>query len=343
MSPSAINNSPLTMITIRFLLPGLLLLGGSTLLADDSAPHAPEHAPADAPQAPHEVRKNVHFRRLDVEHGEMETVTFLGVETSPISKALVAQLSLSSDAGLVVQHIVPNTAAAEVLKPYDILLKLDDQILIDQHQLSVLIRNHAAGDEVTLTYLRAGKTATAKVKLSRHEVPKIADTLFSLPGRLPFQFAPETQPGEPADREHAERMLSMIDRAHHGEPVRVEIQHGRKGEGMRAVKINTENSNLVYSDDNGSLELTIKDGKKMVVAKNAKGEQEFAGPATTDEERKHIPEKVRARLDKLESMHNVSFRTDDDFETFETEVAPPAGKGVRLIVDRAVDVPVLAM
>src|SRR5258706_106339 len=30
------------------------------------------------------------------------------------------------------------------------------------------------GDEVTLTYLRAGKQATAKVKLAMHEVPKMS-------------------------------------------------------------------------------------------------------------------------------------------------------------------------
>ena len=48
-----------------------------------------------------------------------------------------------------------------------ILLRLDDQILIDPHQFSVLIRNRKDGDEISLTYLRAGKQATARVKLGK--------------------------------------------------------------------------------------------------------------------------------------------------------------------------------
>jgi hypothetical protein len=327
------------------LLPGALLLGGA-LYGQDTAAPVPvphDHVAPDAPMPGMEHHNNVFFRRLDVGPNEMETVTFLGVEASPVSRAMIAQLALPDHAGLVVEHVVPKTAADDVLKTYDILLKLDDQILIDQHQLSVLIRNHAPGDEVTLTYMRGGKTATARVKLGKHDAPKFADVLMP-PGSAPFGLMDiESHAGEPAGREHVERMLSMIDQAHQGEPVRIEIEHGRKGEGMRAVKINTANSNLVYTDDDGSLELTLKDGKKSLVAKDAKGQQQFAGPATTDEERSHIPDKIRARLEKLESMHDVSFHTGGEFERFESDVAGPEGKGVHLLLRSAGDVPVLSM
>ena len=50
-------------------------------------------------------------------------------------------------------------------------------------------------------------------------------------------------------------------------------------------------------DAQGSLELTIVDGKKQVVAKNTKGEQIFSGPINTPEEWKALPEDVRIRLE----------------------------------------------
>ncbi len=55
------------------------------------------------------------------------------------------------------RNVVPDSPAAATLKKNDVLTKLDDQLLIEQRQLSVLIRNHKDGDEVTLTYIRGGK------------------------------------------------------------------------------------------------------------------------------------------------------------------------------------------
>ena len=262
---------------------------------------------------------------------EKETVAFLGVETSPVSAALTAQLGLPRGTGLVVNHVVPKSAAAELLKPHDILLKFDDQILIEVRQLSVLIRNHQEGDEVTLTYLRAGQKSTAKVKLGQHEVPKITTLLEG--ARVPLVRAFEGDKFDmftsDAERAHVDRLLSMIQRAPDGDPVRIQIDRSA-GPGFRAVTVHTGNSNLVFSDDEGSLELTIKDGVKTLVAKGARGEQLFSGPVTTPEERKALPEGVRERLEKLEGMHNVTFHTDGDFKGAETRIIRPRGIGMPL-------------
>jgi serine protease Do len=107
------------------------------------------------------------------------------------------------------------------------------------------------------------------------------------------------------------------------------IEH-RDGPGMRAVSINTANSNLVYSDEKGALELTFKDGKKTLVAKDPKGVQQFSGPVTTDDERKAMPPDIRERLEKLEAMHDVTFRTDEDFQGTETKVIEPQAKPIVL-------------
>ena len=308
----------------------LALAAGPALRAADEKPVKEEKKSLRVLSAPDRER-HVVVQGHDKHKVEKETVAFLGVETSPISASLTAQLGLPRGTGLLVNHVVPKSAAAEVLKPHDILLKFDDQILIETRQLSVLIRNHKEGDEVTLTYLRSGQKATAKVKLGKQEIPKITTLLDG--ARLPLVRAFEGDKFEvftpDAERAEVDRLLSMIQRAPNGEPVRIEIDR-RAGPGFRAVTVHTGNSNLVYNDDQGSLVLKVNDGVKTLVAKDAKGEELFSGPVTTPEERKAIPEGVRERLEKLESMHNVTFRTDGDFKGAESHAVRPRGIGLPL-------------
>ena len=284
----------------------------------------------------------------DSQKVEKETVAFLGVEASPVSAALSAQLSLQRGTGLTVNHVVAKSPAASVLKEHDILLKLDDQILIETRQLSVLIRGHKEGDEVTVTYLRAGQKATATIKLGQQEVPKFSWTAGPN-GRAVAGMAGGQDgaigfftPGPEGEREHFDRVLSLIGRARGAPdvppgaippPVRIQIEHGN-GPGIRAMSVNTGNSNIVFSDDEGALELTLADGVKSLVAKNAKGEQVFSGPVTTPDERKALPAEVRVRLEKLEGMRDVTFRTDGDFKGAETKVVRPRGIGLPIPAPR---------
>jgi serine protease Do len=269
---------------------------------------------------------------------EKEKVTFLGVETSPVSNTVAAQLGLAKGSGLVVNHIVPDSAAAGALQENDILLRLDDQILIETRQLAVLIRNHKEGDEVTLTFLRAAKQTTAKVKLGQKEVPK-GTSLFEqkIPlggGATGYVFGPGGMSGRfevPAGerREEVDRVLSMIEPGAGHEPLRFRIE-GKGTPGYRATRVDRANSKLSYSDDDGSLELSVKDGEKTLVAKDSKGAQLFSGPVTTPEDRKALPDAVRGRLEKLEGMHNIQFRTDNDFLGSESRILQPAPRGIRL-------------
>lgn len=282
---------------------------------------------------------------------EKEKVTFLGVETSPVSGVVAAQLGLTKGGGLVVNHIVPDSAAAGALQENDILLRLNDQILIETRQLAVLVRNFKDGEEVTLTFLRGGKETTAKVKLGTKEVPKVSidwnGARIPLGGGQGFAFAGNGESGFRAfqfpaqggaagggggigeHREEIDRVLSLIRPGHDGEPMRIQIDR-RDGPGFRAISVNTANSTLSFSDDGGSLEVTSKDGKKSLVAKDAKGAELFAGSVNTPEERKAMPEAVRQRLEKLEGMHDITFHTDADFKGAEAKVLQPAPRGISL-------------
>ncbi len=335
--PSLMNSLPRTLNAALL----LSVLGSPVLNAADEKPAPKEEKRGSRVLAAPSAERRVVVQAREGERRpniEKETVAFLGVETSAVSPTLAAQLTIPRGSGLVVNHVVEKSPAAAALKEHDILLKLDDQILIETRQLSVLIRQRKEGDEVTLTLLRGGKESTAKVKLGKHDVPKYAGLFESTSARalaVPSgggqgiweMRLPE--PGQRADREDVDRVLSLMRGARGGAPMRVQIdRHG--GPGLRAISINTANSNLVFSDDEGSLELRLKDGVKTLVAKDAAGKEVFAGPVNTPEERSALPAKVRERFEKLEGMQDITFRTDGDFQGAETKVVRPLGRGISL-------------
>lgn len=313
---------------LTLLIP-LFAAAWAPLLAAETPHHKPLRILAEAKEPGAKVERHIVIRHGDDER-EMETVAFLGVETSPVSPALTAQLALPKGAGLVVRHIVPDSPAAAVLQQHDVLLKFDDQLLIEPRQFSVLVRNHKEGDEIELTYVRAGKQATAKVKLTKHEVPKIAFFHSSIGGEGGFAFGMGKDDDEEAGPRHEEmqRMLSLLDQRGAGKGSRAHVLRiPASGDvGFRAMKVNPGNSNMVFSDDQGSLELTIKDGKKSLVAKNAKGEQLYAGAIDTPEQRNALPGEVRERLEKIEGMQDFSFEAGDDFKDQVKFVHPQPSK-----------------
>ena len=316
--------------TLRYIVPvlGLAVLPPCLCAAADQPAPAQEKKSLRILSGPD---RNVVIRHNDA--GEMEPATFLGVETAPVSATLTAQLGLQEGAGLIVNHVAADSPAAAVLKPHDILLKLDDQLLIEQRQLAVLIRSHKEGDEVTLTFLRGGKQGTAKVKLAKRDLPKMSLELDQLlpglrgPGAGAFAYA--SGDGLMAGREDVDRLLGLIDRGLLPGLQQMNIvRHGGSGDRSINVTVNTGNSHVMLEDDKGSLDLAIREGKKELLAKNPKGEQVFSGPVNTPEERQALPADVRTRLEQLEDSTHFSFKTDGDFQGAEMKVVRPRGQSI---------------
>jgi hypothetical protein len=273
-----------------------LPLGAAEAPAAASPHDSPDHAPK--PERHMTVR---HFAERMIER---EKAPFLGVETARITPALTAQLALPRNVGLVVREIVPDSPAAPVLQQHDILIKLDDQWLIESRQFAVLVRNHQVGDEVTLTFVRGGKQATAKVKLIEREVPKLA---FGGGGPLDrFEHAEAT----PFPGGGTKRVLPLL--SHEGRFGG--LSEDGEGPGFRATALGTGTSNMVFDDDHGVLELTIRQGKKSLVARNKKGEQVFSGPIDTPAECAKMPEDVKARLEQIQKLDHFRFQPGPDFE-----------------------------
>src|SRR5882724_3254595 len=351
----------------------LLLIAASSFTAlraeKENAPRPPVAPVPPAPPAQH--------GSVQREPRPSEKVSFLGITTMPVSPTLTEQLGLPKGIGLVVTGVVPESPAAGVLKSHDILTKLNDQLLIETHQLAVLVRSFKENEEVTLTYVRAGKEATAKVKLTQRDVPKDA-WLKGKMGEHSLSMDMMTSDGDSrlkrdafvyqnrgreeemqglgerieearaeADRrrrdagvardtarlsreaakQEADRILSLIG---------TDVSAGTRtihatGEGGRNVTIiNTRDGNIMLNDGEGMLKLSTENGKRTLLAKNLKGETFFSGAVTTPEERKALPPELRERLEKLENMKGLSFKTDSDFEGGDIRVARPDPHAISL-------------
>lgn len=325
-------------ITTALLASGLVL--GASARADDHAPTPPP--PPDKPG--HRI---VIKTGPDDEHVEREPVTFLGVETDRVGPALASQLNLAYDAGLIVVHVADGSPAAAALKRHDVLTKLDDQILVDTRQLSVLVRSHKEGDEVTLTLYRGGKEQVVKVKLGRKEMPKRfgwqeggpeTDHFFRAFDGDSLQDLARLRELPGLAREDVDNVLQMIGREHGkwftGPRVRV---FGHKG-GTGSTILNLADGNFVFSDDAGSVEVKAANGKRELTVKNAKGEVTFQGPITSDDERKKLPPEVVARLDKIDQM-DVDYEPGDDFEHDATAIPPPAKTKISAPPGRRIEPP----
>lgn len=285
-------------------------------------------APGDAPQ------------NLDVRLGEpaeMEKVAYLGVETSPVDPTVAAQLGLPRGTGVVIRRVAEGSPAAGVLQPHDVLTRLDDQILVNMAQLTVLVRNHKVGDEVKLTYFRGGKEASAKVKLGEREIPKTLAWVDAGPGAdfHAFRGAPfgamgfshalpavPAMPGMPMPP-GAEDVMRIIggDRSNWFVHPRVHVL--RRAGGAGSTILDLAAGNFVFSDDQGSVEVNAAEGKRELTVKDKEGKVTFQGPINSPEEHAKLPPEVRQRLDEIGGAEFGSERREIKVET---KVLEPATK-----------------
>jgi len=121
---------------------------------------------------------------------------YLGITTSSPDTALQKQLQLKPGVGLVVDSIEPGSPAEKAgVKQYDVLHKLDDQLMINAEQFIVLVRSYEPGKEVKLTLIREGKEQTITAKLGEHAVQPLRLILREPPpGAVAFQNIPQLAP-----------------------------------------------------------------------------------------------------------------------------------------------------
>ena len=100
--------------------------------------------------------------------GEEEAGGWIGIAVSKAPPAMAYQLRLRPGVGVVVDNIVPKSPAQRAgLQPYDLIEKLDDQLLVNPEQFTTLVRGHKPGETVTLSIIREGEKQTIELKLSQ--------------------------------------------------------------------------------------------------------------------------------------------------------------------------------
>lgn len=268
---------------------------------------------------------------------EMKPTSFIGVFTHPLSEEVRAHTGLPEGFGLIVEEVMPDSPAASAgLKQHDILVLLGDQKLVNQDQLSALVRAEKKDTEVTFTLKRGGTEQKVAVKIgekmmpvtSEREMPRIGfapwDNMFS--GRDGERFGREMREQAERFRDGMKQFQEQFQDWSRGPKDRPAPQFDRDGDrregdrrpgnqqhrlqgrppGENESRSSSSTSsnvqrNIVRRDDSGEYTLTENNGAKVFTVKPASGEEQ-SFIVNTEEQRKAIPENLRGKLHELENV-----------------------------------------
>ena len=91
---------------------------------------------------------------------------FIGIQYSPLSPRNAVALGLPPAAGIQISSIVPGSPAAQAgLRVNDVITKLNDQQIDQEHALQSLLLKFRPGDRVRLSILRDTQTMTVELTL----------------------------------------------------------------------------------------------------------------------------------------------------------------------------------
>jgi 2-alkenal reductase len=93
---------------------------------------------------------------------------FIGIQYAPLSPRAAVALGLPPAAGIQISAVVPGSPAAQAgLRVGDVVTKLNDQQIDQQHPLQSLMVKFRPGDKVRLAIVRDSATQTIEVTLGR--------------------------------------------------------------------------------------------------------------------------------------------------------------------------------
>jgi S1-C subfamily serine protease len=102
-----------------------------------------------------------------IKNGKIER-GFIGIQYSPLSPRNAVALGLPAAAGIQISAVVPGSPAAQAgLKVNDVVTKLNDQQIDQEHPLQSLMVKFRPGDKVRLAIIRDTVTQTVEVTLGR--------------------------------------------------------------------------------------------------------------------------------------------------------------------------------
>ena len=233
----------------------------------------------------HERKAQVEIAKGTLQHllntVKHEKGSYLGVSASPPPAVLRKQLGLAVGMGLVVDFVVPDSPAAKAgLQQYDVLQKLEDQLLVNQEQFSVLVRSHKPGNEVKLTIIRDGKPQTLTAKLVEHDVEPLVE-------------------GREGDREWMELRQALPEP--NPNPFGPGEHKFTKEWRANVFPFPSASSSVTWLEGDRSYSITTNgEGHKTYTVKDRDGKSLFHGPIDTPEQREKLAPELKEKLEQLE-------------------------------------------
>ena len=246
------------------------------------------------------------FNKLKTEKG-----SYIGIATSPLPQVVREQLKLPSGSGLVVDRVEPESPAeAAGVKAYDVLQKLDDQVLINPHQFGVLVRQLKPDVEVKLSIVRETKPQTIALRPVQKDLAPLDEGAAYGPVR-PYIDA-----------------NNAMTARYGGGGGRLTLTAPAKPEGAGDFFATNDRTEVVT--DNGNMRTTISVGPKgesrVSVVDKATGKIIFDGPINNDEQRKAAPKEVQDQLKQLDQMKLAAPRA--------IQAVPMPGRNANVFFDR---------
>ncbi len=286
---------------------------------------------------------------------------FVGIVTAEVPAAVSAQLGLPAGFGLLVQEVLPDSPAAKAgIQQYDILKTFNDQQLVNPDQLSTLVRAAGKDKEVGFTVIRKGQEQHLSVTVGERLMspPPVGNKFWKA---IPFPVPNPPKGGGPAgdndsadeqanidakvkkitgaarleaDRVHREaeevqaRIRKELDRA--GIPSSEILREAGSvgGAQLKAIRkdavttVDSSKAKIFLKDADGSIEVSVDDGHRTLVAKDASGKEVFSGPIDTEEQRKSVPEQFQKKLEQIKAH----VQTHESFAPIKPHIPDPASQ-----------------
>jgi hypothetical protein len=249
-------------------------------------------------------------------------LAYLGVYTSELKQSVSHQLDLPPNLYLCVEQVAEGSPAQKAgIQKFDILLKLNDQILVNPDQLKYLVHSKNPDERLEMTLVRKGKKKKIVVILGEIKLKDIPDQesvqtekRYINPGdrfdRDLFSRSPDMKrffdrhPRLPFPRSFfdSEDLLENFERITDGD---LDDNPLYQPEDIQSFSSQSNKSQMMVTDDEGTLEWSEENGKKSLRVTDPVGKILFDGPIDSEEERESLPPSVARRLEKMEQNMNL--------------------------------------
>ncbi len=239
---------------------------------------------------------------------------YIGVILDEIPPLLASHLQLGERDGMVVRELVPGGPAEQAgIQRHDIITRFNGERYASSEELRGLVEANAIGDAVELGVIRGGESLELELALGEAPQP-MAEARPAFPGnRLDgaFHGIPDNQAER--IREAIERNLRAFEEFENFEDLERGVRDVRpmdaRGDLLRRLEqglggafddFEVESSSTFrFLDDQGSVEMSSRNGGKELRLYDKQGNLQWEGPYDTEQDKAAVPDEFRGRLESF--------------------------------------------